>query len=195
MARGPVVAVSGPPGSGKTTYAKRLAQDLGLEYHSAGSIFRRIARERGLTLEELSRLAEKDPSIDLEIDRTTLELAQRGGVVIEGHLVAWVLARLADVLIYVKAPLPVRVERVARREGVSRSEAADEILVREVSQLTRFAAYYGLDVRDLSFFDVVVDTSTLTPDEVYSIILRYTCLKLLRRGYKLEPCQRIRQCL
>ncbi len=195
MKRGPVIAVSGPPGSGKTTYARRLASDLGFNYHSAGSIFREIARRRGLTLEELSRIAEKDPSIDLEIDRRTLEIARQGNVVIEGHLVAWVLAHVADVLVYVKAPLEVRVMRVASRDGVDVSVAVEDVLVREESQALRFSRYYGFDVRDLSIFDLVVDTSTLSVDEVYQLILSYTCRKLLRLGYKVEACTRFKQCL
>ncbi len=186
--RGPVIAISGPPGSGKTTYAKRLAKDLGLTYHSAGSIFREMASRMGLSLEELSRLAEQDPRIDFEIDRKTLELAEKGGIVIEGHLVAWVLVGVADVLIYIKAPLTVRVERVAKRDGRSLAEALKEISVREMSQVRRFRSYYGFNIQDLSIFDIVVDTSVLGVEEVYHIIKTYTCFKLARLGYSLEGC-------
>ncbi|MEM4906212.1 MAG: (d)CMP kinase, partial [Sulfolobales archaeon] len=38
-----VIAVSGRPGSGKTTLAKSLADSLGLRYVSSGGIFRRMA--------------------------------------------------------------------------------------------------------------------------------------------------------
>ncbi len=189
--RGPVIAFSGPPGGGKTTYAKRLAQDLGLAYHSAGSIFRSLAARLGVSVEELSRMAERDPRIDLEIDRTTLELARRGGVVIEGHLVGWVLAYVADVLIYVKAPLNVRVERIASRESRSRDDVFREVAVREFSHATRFRAYYGFDVSDLSFYDLVVDTAALGVEEAYDVIKRFTCYKLLRRGFELEACKEL----
>ena len=188
MRRGPVIAISGPPGSGKTTYARRLAEELGLAYHSAGRIFRELAARMGVSLEELSRIAERDPSIDLEIDRATLEAASRGGVVIEGHLVAWVLAHVADVLIYVKAPLHVRMERLAGRDGRASLDALTEMLVREESQARRFTAYYGFDVTDLSIFDLVVDTSVLSVDEAYSVIKGFTCMKLRRLGYRLKGC-------
>jgi cytidylate kinase len=186
--RGPVIAVSGPPGSGKTTYAKRLAEDLNLSYHSAGSIFRSLASRLGVSLEELSVIAEKDPRIDLEIDRKTLELAERGGVVIEGHLVACILAHIADVLIYVKAPLHVRIERIAERDGRNRGSAMEEVVVRELSHAIRFRSYYGFNVADLSIFDLVIDTSTLGVDEVYDVVLRLTCYKLLRRGFRIKRC-------
>jgi cytidylate kinase len=143
--RGPIIVVSGPPGSGKTTYAKRLSRDLGLKYFTTGSIFRGLAKERNLSLEELSVIAEKDPSIDMEIDKRTIELAQEGGIVIDSHLAAWVLTGIADVSILVKADPFTRASRIAEREKRRLSEVLEETLKREYSQLRRFSHYYGID--------------------------------------------------
>ncbi len=169
--RGPVVIVSGPPGSGKSTYARRLAKDLGLRLFSTGAIFRRIASDLGVSLVELSRLAEEDPSIDLRIDRATLEEASKGGVVIDSHLAAWIAWTHADYLVYVKAPLWIRAERIAARDGVSLEDALYEAAEREASQWERFSRLYGVDIRDTSIFHVVVDTSVYSVEETYRIIL------------------------
>ena len=45
-----VVAVSGDPGSGKSTVCERLAPDFGLTRVYAGGLFRTFAAERGLSL-------------------------------------------------------------------------------------------------------------------------------------------------
>jgi cytidylate kinase len=185
--RGPVIVVSGPPGSGKSTYARRLAGDLGLTYYSTGQIFRRIAAERGLTLEELSRLAEDDPRIDLEIDRATLEAAERGNVVIDSHLAAWLLKDRADFLVYVKAPLMVRVRRIAERDGLTIWEAFRETVVREWSQRERFLRYYGIDTWDTSIFHLIVDTSIYSIEDAYRVILDGARSALSRRE---EACRR-----
>lgn len=187
--RGPVIAVSGPPGGGKTTYARLIARDFGLELHSAGNIFRKIARKLGVDLEELNKLATEDPSIDFEIDRITLELGRRGNVVVEGHLVAWVLAYTADVKIYITAPLNIRVKRIAAREGRSELEVLRETLVRENMHAKRFKDYYGFNVHDLSIFDLVIDTSKLSIEEAYEVIKTFLCNKLKRLGY-IEHYQR-----
>ncbi len=175
-----VIVISGPAGSGKTTYALKLAEKYGLRYFSAGQLFRKIARERGLTLSELSKIAEKDYSIDLEIDRRTLEEALKGNIVIDGHLTAWVVKEVADLRIYVTAPLMVRVRRIAERDGISLREAFYETVTREFSQRRRFLEIYGVDVANISWFDLVINTEKFSIEETFAIIDKVAS-KILRK--------------
>jgi len=168
-----VIAVSGVPGAGKTTYARFIAKEYNLRYVSNGQLFRQYAKEKGLTLIELHKMAEKDPSIDLMIDRRTLEEAMKGNVVVEGHLVPWIVKDIADVKIYVKAPLTVRVKRIAKREKRPIDEVLRETVIREYSQRVRFLYFYGIDIVDLSIYDLVIDTSYLKVDEVIQIIEKF----------------------
>lgn len=181
---GLVVAVSGKPGSGKTTLAKGLARDLNLRYVSMGEIFRSIARSRMVSLEELSRLAEEDPSIDHLIDSTALEEARRGCVVVDGHISAWILRDAAHVKILTYAPLQVRAERLARRDGKTIEEAVREIRVREESEARRYRRYYNIDVDDLGVFDVIINTSSLSVEEMRAVaseVVRTLALMKLRK--------------
>ena len=169
--RGLVITVSGLHGSGTSTQARRLAEALGLRYVSAGLLFRRIAEERGLTLEELSRLAEEDPELDRMIDERTKEEARRGGVVIDATLAGW-MAEDADLKIFLTAPLEERIKRIARRERLSLDEARRETLKREQSERERFKRYYGIDINDLSIYDVVLNTALFKPDATARILRR-----------------------
>jgi len=74
------------------------------------------------------------------------------------------------VKVLIDAPLAVRAERIAGREGKSVKEATKEVKERERSERARYSKVYGIDVRDTSTFDLVVDSSDKTPDEVARLI-------------------------
>lgn len=185
---GLVVAVSGKPGSGKTSLARRLAETLNLRYVSMGQIFRDLARSRNLSLEEFSRVAEEDPSIDRLIDAAAIEEAKKGCVVLDGHITAWIAKDLAHVKILTYAPLEVRADRVARRDRKSFEESLHEIKVREESEKIRYMRYYSIDVDKLDVFDVIINTSLLGEEEVARVateivkILAQAKLKKFKRS-------------
>ncbi len=168
--RGLVIAVSGQAGSGKTTHAKLIAETFSLRYVSTGMIFRSIAKERGISLIELHKLAESDDSIDRYVDEKAKEEALKGNVVVEGHLTAWILRDIADVKIYLKADLRERARRIAERDGKSFEEALREIMFREESNRKRYLKIYGIDICDLSIFDLVIDTTKLPKEAVAKVI-------------------------
>jgi cytidylate kinase len=153
------VTVSGLPGSGTTTLAEALSSRFDLEHVSSGDVFRAMARERGVTLAEFGRIAEEDPEIDREIDERQREIArEKKDVVMEGRLSGWMVED-ADLRVWLAAPLEVRAERVADREEQTVEEAHDEIEKRQNSESRRYREIHGIDIGDLSVYDLVIDTS------------------------------------
>ena len=180
-ARALVIAVSGPPGSGKTTVARILAKRLGLRYVSIGQLFRELADRMGVDIVQLSKLAEKDHDIDRRLDALARREAEKGGVVIDGHISAWIVRDLADLCVGIVAPLRVRIERIASRDGKPVEEVERETIAREESEAKRFRQIYGIDVRDFSVFDVVVNSALYTPDEIVEIVLKVLEVKERRK--------------
>jgi cytidylate kinase len=163
------ITVSGPPGSGTTTLAKALSSRFDLEHVSSGDVFRSMARERDMSLAEFGRVAEEDPEIDREIDERQAEIARENDdIVLEGRLSGW-MAEDADLRVWLDAPLDVRAERVAEREEQTVEEARVEIEEREASESKRYQEIHGIDINDLSVYDLVVDTSTWDKDGVAEI--------------------------
>mgnify|MGYP001626159251 FL=1 len=176
------MAIGGPPGSGKTTIAKLIAQKYGLRHVSIGQIFRRIAKERGLSLEQLSEVAAKDPSIDLMLDSIAKEEAKKGNVVIDGHASPWLLKGLANLRIAVVASFDVRVRRLAERDGRPLDEVFRETRLREEIERGRFLKLYNIDITDYTDFDLVINSERFSPDEIVEIIdkaLAIICKKQL----------------
>lgn len=167
---GIVVAIGGPHGAGKTTYAKGLAQQLNLRHLSAGMIFRRLAEEEGLTLQEFTSKAEADPSIDQRIDNAVKKEAEVGSIIIDGQLAAWMAGDKADIKVYLTAPDEVRFERIAHRDDLTFQEARDITRERETRERRRFKELYGIDVKDLSIYHVIIDTSLLPLEGTMKIL-------------------------
>ena len=181
-----VIAVSGPPGSGKSTLAKLLAKELRLRYVSSGALFRRLAKERGMSLLEFTKLAEKDYSIDRMIDNEARKEALKGCVVVDGHIAGWILRDLAQVKVYLYAPKEVRASRIAMRDGKVFDEALREVEERERSESKRFKEIYGIDINDLTVFDICINTATYGIEETLRITVE-AVKEAMRKSLKTEP--------
>ena len=177
-----MVTVSGPHGTGKSTYAKALAEALHLRYVCVGELFRELAKERNMSLEALSKLAAEDPNIDKMIDERTKSEAKAGNVVIDAQLGAWMAKDLADVKVVMVAPDEVRLHRIAERDGVSLSTARKQTLERELIQKRRYKEYYGIDTDDLSIYDLKVDTSLNSLEKTKLIVIDSVRSILTRKG-------------
>jgi len=168
------IAISGPPGSGKTTVCMLVANRLGYEHVLVGQIFRQMAMERKMSLETFSRLAEEDETIDKELDRRMVEVARgHEDVVLEGRLTGAMLkaTRIPVLAVYVDASERVRAERIARREGKDAERVLRGMRLRERSERKRYIAFYGLDPTDRSIYDLWVDTSGITADKAADAVI------------------------
>ncbi len=72
--------------------------------------------------------------------------------------------------IYVTCPFDVRVKRIADREGRELSEVEQETRVREDFEQHRYKAYYGIDLSDLSVYDVIINTSLFSVEAISHIL-------------------------
>ncbi len=169
----PLVVVGGPPGSGKTTAARRVAERLGLEYFSAGEIFRSEATRRGMDLGEFSRYAEEHPEVDRTLDDHVLSLA-RPGRLLEGRITGPLCRRKSLPLVYfvVTAREEVRAHRLAGRDGIPFAAAHRAMLRREASERDRYRRYYGIDL-EREPADLTIDSSERTPDEVVETMVAF----------------------
>lgn len=168
------ITISGPPGSGKTTVCKKIAPRLSMKCVISGEVFRQMAREHGMTLTEFGSLAEQDPIYDRMLDDRMVELARENDhLLLEGRLAAHMLTEngLEAYTVFLDADLDERGRRVAEREGIPQEKARESIMERERCESFRYMEYYGIDINDFSVFDLIVDTTSISADEVAKIIL------------------------
>lgn len=171
-----LITITGHLGSGKSTVAKMLAKQLGWEYYSTGMAQRTIAKKRGVTTTELNRLAIKDTSIDHEID-AVFKNPPWGNhpCVVDSRLAFHFLPKSLKVCLTVdtkEAAKRVWAEKGRISEHYSNEqEALDYLQKRSKLEQKHFVKNYGLDITNLKLFDLVIDTTHLTPKEVCQKIL------------------------
>ena len=167
-----LLTVSGPPGSGKSTTAELLADAFDLDHVSGGDIFRDLADERGYTPLEFNKLAEENDEIDRDLDRRLREIAvDADDLVLESRLAGWLAGDQADFRFWLDAPARVRGERIAEGEEKDPVRATEETKAREASEAQRYEEYYGIDIRDLTIYDLSVNTARWEPDAVLDMLV------------------------
>jgi len=168
----PIIAVSGPHGSGKSTAAKQIAEELNYRYISAGELFRIMADNANMNLAEFSRKAELQEEIDKFIDDKTVEFAQsENNIVIDAQLGGWMLKDIADMLVYITAPFETRIDRITLRENESLEQIRHETKTREESEKSRYQKLYKINISDLTIYDIILNSQRFSATDCVQIIL------------------------
>jgi cytidylate kinase len=175
-----VVCICGMAGSGKSTLAKRLAEKYRLKYYSGGDALKAIAMKEGYkniehgwweSKEGLRFLEkrERDPNFDKTVDKKLLEVAEKGNVVLDSWTMPWLLKR--GFKIRLEASLDKRVERIAKRDGLSVKEAMETMKIKEKKTKAIYKKLYGFDLeKDFAPFHLILDTDNLTAEEVFQTL-------------------------
>ena len=164
------ITVSGPPGCGATTLCNRLAAAIDCPYVSGGDIFRELAEENEISLNQQIAEADTSDSIDRALDNRLQQIAEKWGeadkpFILESRLAGWLAGPNADLRIWLDAPDEVRVERTNKRE-----ETQAEMRVREVSEAGRYQSYYDIALTDREFYDLQINTARWDKDGVYNLV-------------------------
>jgi CMP/dCMP kinase len=163
------ITISGPPGSGTTSLARYLTRKYGLRLISAGEVFRQLASEHGMDLAEFGRRAESDPTIDRMIDQRQKEIGEGSNdIIVEGRLSGWMVQN-ADLKIWLAAPLPCRVQRIANRDQLGEEAARESTEKRQQSEATRYMSYYQIDINDYSPYDLILSSETFGVEDLGAI--------------------------
>lgn len=176
-----IITISGMPGSGKSTVAKRLSERLKMKRYYMGGMRREMARKRGITLEHLNMLGEREEWTDREVDDYQSELGRKDdNFIIEGRTSFFLIP--SSVKIFLDVEFHEGVKRIfseikkdakKRNEGEFRTlgEAEKAIRKRMESDKKRYRKYYNTDVFDKSHYDMVIDTTKLTVGQVVEKII------------------------
>ena len=113
------ITISGKAGSGKSTVAKMLSERLNLRHYSIGDLMRAMAKEKKMSLLEFNKIAEKNKSIDFELDNKLKELGKaKDNFVVDGRLTAFFIPN-AEARVFLDANDEVRAERILKDKNTA----------------------------------------------------------------------------
>ena len=169
------ISLAGDLGSGKSTVAKIIIDRLGAEYYSTGKIVRDIAAKHNMSVVELNVYMETHPEIDHEIDDGLKALSSVDKLLIIDSRMAWHFTE-GTFKVYLSVDAETSALRImnANREGEHAStleETIKQTRERRESEKKRYLTQYGVDIKDLMNYSLIVDTSNATPDEVAECII------------------------
>ena len=169
------ISLAGDLGSGKSTVSDILIRELGAEYYSTGRIVRSIAEKMGMTALELNQYMETHPEIDNMIDEGIAALSDDPRMLVIDSRMAWHFTR-GTFRVYMSVDLETSALRImsANRVGehsASLAETVRQTRARRTSEQKRYFEQYGVDIKDLDNYSLVVDTTEAAPEEVAAVII------------------------
>ena len=170
------IIISGPPAIGKTTIAKGLAKEFGIEYLSGGDILKELAEEQGFqtkgddwwdTQEGINFLDQrkKNSEFDKNVDNKLKELFSKGGIVVTSYTLPWLIE--GGVKIWLDGSKENSALRMTPRDNSSKNEALEIVQKRYNENKIIYKELYGFEFgEDLSVFDKIIDTDGLNVEQV-----------------------------
>ena len=173
-----LISITGKLGSGKSTVCNLLKDRYGFEIYSTGAFQREVAREMGITTLELNKRLREDPSLDYVIDdavkKLSIERAQ--DKLIFDSRMAWHFAEKSFKIFLTIDPREAARRVMLNQRGseefyADEKEACEKLIERSQVEQARFMQIYGVDYYDFNNFDLIVDTTARTPEEILGIIM------------------------
>lgn len=169
------ISLTGDLGSGKSTVGKILAAKLGIEKFTIGTAQRELAEKMGMTPVELNRYMEDKPKMDAVFDDWQKSFEQKeGSFIIDSRLGFFFVPSTFGC--YLKIGVEESARRIINAERKeeqydSIDDAVIKITERRASERARFIKFYGVDILDESNYDLIIDTTNLSPSEVADQII------------------------
>lgn len=177
-----IITLGGRAGSGTSSTGRILAKKLGYRFYSAGDVRRRFAKDKNITLAELNRQAEQNPSSDYMVDDVMKKMNEtEDDFVIDSWLGFYFFPD--SIKIFLDADIKVRAKRILERANFEEhprdvKEAIQMINSREESAVMRFEKLYGFDPFDQNHFDLILDTAKHTAEQTAEQIYKFVMHKL-----------------
>ncbi len=175
-----IITINGLPGSGKSSTANAIAEELGYKRFSSGDFFRQVGIELGLSVNEVNKEAETNPKIDEMTDQKLRDLRDVEKIVVDSRTAFhWipesfkVYLNLAPEIAKARILNSLKTNKLRQESEAAETEEEvyNKITERLASENKRFMELYGIDNTKEENYDLIIDTSKNNLSEVVAKII------------------------
>lgn len=171
------ISITGDLGSGKSSVAKILCEKLGYNFISTGVIQRNLALEKGMNTLEFNQYAAENKEVDNYIDQHLKDINEGDESYILDSRLAWFFVN-KSFKINLIAFNQIAAQRILNdndRIGEPNTTDIDKKMIesekRRNLENSRFEKTYGVKFDLLDSFDLIIDTSYASLEQVVETIL------------------------
>ncbi len=174
------LTLAGTPGSGKSTIRAMLAEHYHLEVKGTGDFMRKMAKQKGYNdiTDFLVEYVTKHPEVDNQIDDEQRNYGQQNDdFVLDAHLGFHFVPD--SIKIELKCSLNESAKRILA-DKLRTTEASTTLAQSMAASKKRrdtmrenFLKLYNVDIDRSANFDLSVDTSMLTPEQVFEKLVEF----------------------
>ena len=172
-----IISIEGELASGKGAVSSVLTEKLNYGIYRNGEYFRKLAKEHNMDVTSFNKYVEKHPEIDLQIEKSASEYAETHDKFVIDARLGWYAVPESF-----KVYLTVDINEAARRafndekrkdtESFSTIEEQKEDMIKRYKlENERYFNLYNVRKEDKSNYDLVLDTTNNTPEEIADIII------------------------
>lgn len=174
-----IISLAGELSSGKGAVSKILMEKLNYGVYRNGNYFRKLAKEKEMSITEFNEYVKEHPEIDIQVENSAKEYAiNHENFVIDARL-GW-YAVPESFKVYLTVDIDVAALRAFNNKDSEKTktekfetleEQKADMQKRYQLENERYYNVYGVRKEDLSNYDLVIDTTKLSPTEVADEII------------------------
>ncbi len=173
-----IITITGKPCSGKGATVAKFLETHKFEKFSAGDIFRRIGTERGLNVLEMNKAKDVE-SIDKLVDDEIIAIGKRDlekDIIFDSrtawHFIPGSFKVFLDIQPREAARRLIGSGRTTEKVEVTEEEAMADLEARWNIENERYMKLYGFDNKNPQNYNIVIDTTNLTVEEVVQTMFK-----------------------
>ena len=172
-----IISIAGELASGKGAVSSILIEKLNYGIYRNGEYFRKLAKEHNMDVTTFNMYVDKHPEIDIQIEKSAAEYAKTHTKFIIDARLGW-YAVPESFKIYLTVDIDEAARRAfndAKRKETenfnSIEEQKQDLVKRYTLENERYFKLYNVRKEDLSNYDLVLDTTNNTPEEIANKII------------------------